>query len=127
MARVRPIGGTAEVRVNDRSLLFRGDMTWNFQVFQKKGVAGRDGRVHGYTKDPNVPFIEGEFTHDGTLTIRELEAIEDATISVTLATGAQLVLRGGYVAGEIAPGADEGKVKIRFEGEAGEELKPQAA
>jgi hypothetical protein len=125
MARTRPIGGTADVRVNDRSLLFRGEMTWNFQVFQKKGVAGRDGRMHGFTVDPNVPFIEGEFTHDGTLTTKELEAIVDATVSVALATGAQLVLRGAYVAGEVTPGADEGKVKIRFEGEAGEELKPQ--
>ena len=26
------------------SLLFRGEMTWNFQTFQKAGVAGRDGR-----------------------------------------------------------------------------------
>ena len=123
MARVKPIGGYADVRVNDRSLLFRGEMTWNFQTFQKAGVAGRDGRMHGYTKSPQVPYIEGEFTHDGTLTTRELEAIEDATVSVTLATGAQLVLRGAYVAGEVTPGADEGKVKIRFEGEAGEELK----
>jgi len=124
MARVKPIGGYADVRVNDQSLLFRGEMTWNFQVFQKKGFAGRDGRVHGYTKDPSVPFIEGEFTYDGSLTTKQLEAIEDATLSVTLATGGQLVLRGAFIAGEITPGADEGKLKIRFEGEAGEELKP---
>lgn len=125
MARVRPIGGYADVRVNDRSLLFRGEMTWNFQVFQKTGFAGRDARVHGYTKAPQVPYIEGEFTYDGTMTTRELEAIEDATVSVTLAHGGQLVLRGAFVAGEITPAGDEGKLKIRFEGEAGEELKPQ--
>lgn len=122
MSRTKPIGGFAEVRFNDQILLFRGDFTWNFQVFQKKGVRGRDGRSHGFLVDPQVPYIEMEVTWDGSLTTRQLEDATDATVSATMADGRQLVLRGAFVAGEINPQADEAKCKLRWEGEDGEEL-----
>jgi hypothetical protein len=122
MARTKPIGGVADIRFNDHVLLFRGELTWNFQVFQKKGVVGRDGRFHGFTSDPNLPYIEMEVTWDGSVTTAQLEAAVDATVSCALADGRQLVLRGAYVAGEISPQNDEAKCKLRWEGEAGEEL-----
>src|SRR5471030_2782788 len=101
MANSKPIGGTGQVRYNGNILPFRGELSWNFQQFTKKGIPGRDARVHGFTVDPVVPFIEGEFTYDGTVTTDQLEAITNATVSVVLADGRQLVLRGAYVAGEI--------------------------
>jgi len=122
MASKTPIGGEGQVRVNGERIPFRGDLTWNFQVAQKKGIAGRDGAVHGFVKDPVVPFIEGEFTVDGKKSTKDLEAIVDATVQVVLADGRQLVLRGSYVAGEITPGLDEAKVKLKFEGSDGEEI-----
>ena len=127
MARTKPIGGYGDVRFNDRTLLFKGEMTWGFQVFSKKGVVGRDGRHHGHVVEPKVSFIKGKFTYDGGVTIRELEAVTDATVSVTLADGRQLVLRGAYVAGDIVPGGDEAEVELTWEGEAGEELAAQGA
>ena len=45
---------------------------------------------------------------------------------MTLATGMQLVLRGARVQGEIQPEGDDAKLKQRFIGTGGEELKPQA-
>jgi len=72
-----------------------------------------------------VPYIEGTYTYDGSLTIADLEAITGATVSVELGNGAQLVLRQAYVAGEITPEGDEGKVKIRWEGQDGEEISAQ--
>ncbi len=126
MARTKPIGGTGDVRYNDQSLLFKAELTWNFQVFKKKGVVGRDGRHHGHVVEPSQPFIKGKFTYDGSITTAQLEAVTDATVSVTLADGRQLVLRGAYVAGDITPGGDEAEVELTWEGEAGEELKAQA-
>jgi hypothetical protein len=117
MARTKPIGGYADVRFNDQVLLFRGDMTYNFQVFQKTGVRGRDSRFHGHTVAPQVPFIEMEISWDGSVTTKQLEAAMDATVSCTLADGRQLVLRGAYVAGEINPNVDEAKCKLRWEGD----------
>jgi len=122
MARTKPIGGYAEVRFNGNVMEFRSELTWNFQTFVKKGVAGRDGRVHGHLVEPQVPYIEGEFTHSGQYKTADLEAIVNATVTARLADGRVLTLRGAYVAGEIAPQGDDAKVKIRFEGEAGEEL-----
>lgn len=126
MSRTKPIGGYAEVRVNGDAMLFRGDMTFNFQTQIKDGVVGRDGRHHGFTVKPNVPFIEGDYTFDGKYTTAQLEAIVDATVTARLADGRVLVLRGAYIAGEMPVNVDEAKGKIRFEGEAGEELAAQS-
>ncbi len=123
MSGTTPIGGYGDLSYNGTTLPFRGEMTWNAQVFSAKGVAGRDGRVHGALLEPMVPFIEGTFTFDGSYTTSDLVAIQGATVSATLATGMQIVLRGGFVAGEITPEADEAKLKIRFEGSSCEELK----
>ena len=122
MPRIKPIGGYAEVRYNGETLLFRSELTWSFQKFTKKAVAGRDARVHGYTQEPAVPYIEGKHTYDGSRTIKDLEAIEDATVTVRLADGRVLVLRNAFIAGEIKPGGDEGEISIRWEGSEGEEL-----
>ena len=119
------LGGTGTVRVGDKMLPFRGSMSWNFQTAEKKGIAGRDKSVHGFTEEPKVPHIEGEFTWDGGYTTRELEAIQDATVSVVLNDGRQLVLRGAYVAGDIAPSLDDAKCKLKFEGVDGEEIAKQ--
>lgn len=122
MSMTKPIGGVADVNFNGTTMLFRGEMTWSFQTFVKKGVAGRDGRVHGFTSEPKVPYIEGTYSYDGSLTGAQLEAITGATVSVTLGDGRLLVLRQAYVAGDIEPDGDEGKIKIRWEGQSGEEI-----
>lgn len=122
MANSKPIGGTGTVRVNGNRIPFRGDLTWNFQTAQKKGVAGRDSDVHGFTTDPVVPYIEGDFTWDGGVTTKQLEAIVNGTVAVLLQDGRQLILRGAWVAGEITPNLDEGKCKLKFEGVDGEEV-----
>jgi hypothetical protein len=122
MSMTRPIGGVADVNFNGKVLLFRGDMTWSFQKGEKKGVVGRDSRVHGFTIDPKIPFIEGTYTYDGSVTTAELEQVTGATISVELGDGRQLVLRQAYVAGPIEAEGDDGKIKIKWEGQDGEEL-----
>ena len=122
MSSTKPIGGYAAVRFNGNVMKFRGDMTFNFQTHVKKNVVGRDFTVHGHTVEPNVPYIEGEFTHDGSYTTADYEAIVGATVTATLADGRVLVLRGAKVAGEITPNVDEAKVKLKFEGDDGKEL-----
>ena len=122
MARNKLIGGVAEVRYGGETLLFRGELKWNFQQYFKKTVAGRDGKIHGHTREPNVAYIEGKFTFDGAKTTKDLEAIEGAIVTVRLGDGRMLVLRDSVVAGEITPGGDEGEVTLRFEGAEGEEL-----
>lgn len=126
MSRTKAIGGYAEVRVNGDSMLFRGDMTHNFQTHIKEGIVGRDRRHHGFIEKPNLAYIEGDYTFDGKYTTAQLEAIVDATVTARLADGRVLVLRGAYIAGELPVNVDEAKGKIRFEGEAGEELAAQS-
>jgi hypothetical protein len=117
-----PIGGTAVVRFNGNVMKFVGDMTHNFQEFKKKKKAGRDGTIHGFTVEPSVPMIKGKFTHDGTYTTADYEAIVDALVTATLGDGRVLTLRGAVVSGDIEINVDEAEVELTFEGDAGEEL-----
>jgi Phage tail tube protein len=117
-----PIAGYGQVNVAGTIYPFDAELKWNFLVFEKKMRAGRDGNVRGPLLTPNVPYIEGTFTFDGSYTSATLEAIANATISVTLATGMQLVLTGASVAGPVEPDGDEGQVKLRFEGATGQEI-----
>lgn len=127
MATNKPIGGTGQVRVNGELFKFKAELSWNFQTHQKKGVAGRDGRVHGYLHEPVVPFVKGKFTFDGALNTRKLEAIRNGTVSASLADDRQIVLRGAFVSGEITVQHDNAEVDLTFEGEEGEEIPAPAA
>src|SRR5476649_1097500 len=111
MATDKPIGGIAQVKFNGSTLMLRGELQFNFQTGEKKGVVGRDGTFHGFTIDPKLPFIEGDYTHDGSYATSDYEAITGATVTVYLADGRTLVLRQAYVAGEITVNVDEAKVK----------------
>ena len=122
MSNSGPIGGYGSVNYNGTVLPFEGELTWNVQKIKKKKKAGRDGQVHGDLYEPNVPYIEGTFTFDGSYTTAQLEAISGATVTAMLITGMQVVLVGASIAGEIAPEGDEAKLKLRFEGTSGEEI-----
>ena len=126
MSSTTPIAGTGQINVNGTIYPFRGALKWNFQVFKKTGIVGRDGSVHGTKLDPNTPYVEGDFTFDGSYTTAQLEAIVNGTLSASLATGMQLVLANCAVEGDIEPDGDEGQLKIRFIGTRGTEL-PAAA
>lgn len=121
MADVKVLGGVAQLRIGDTVLLFREGLKHNFQKYEKKGVMGRDTILHGKTLTPKVPFVEGEFSHDGSLSTKDYEALSGDLVAAQF-DGSTIVLRNAFVAGDIEIDDDDGKVKLRFEGASGEEL-----
>jgi hypothetical protein len=109
------IGGIAYVKYDGRQLPLRGNFTVSPSKTERTGVAGLDG-VHGYTESPRVPYIEGDVSTTEDVSVEEIDAIENATVTAELANGKTYVLRQAYTKSAIEINAHDGSMKVRFEG-----------
>ena len=71
---------------------------------------------------PRVPFIAGEITDDGDLSLSALAAANDITVILTHPNGKTVILREAWAAGEWTGQTEGGAVSARFEGISAEEL-----
>ena len=113
---MKAIGGTAYLQVNGQRHTLGG--AWSVYPTEKvkTGVAGLDGPA-GYTEAPRIPYMEGTLIDNGSLSIADLEAITDATITLELVTGKTYIGQEMYLAGEPGHDAATGEVStVRFEG-----------
>jgi hypothetical protein len=85
----------------------------------RKGEMG-DGGVLGYTETGEVPFVECVIAHSANVSLAEINAITDATVSFDTDTKKSYVLRNAWCAK--ANELDKGDVQVRFEGMACEEV-----
>ena len=87
-----------------------------------KKVVGSD-TVHGDTVTPQIPFIEGKFTDQGTLDSVKLRQVENATVTIELANGKIIALYGASFASEGNGNSEEGEIDARFEGMSAKEIR----
>jgi len=114
------VGGIISLQIDGVIVNAKGNFTYNYGVPKRKGIKGSDNRVHGFTEEPQMGFIEGEVTDDGSLDTIALANVNDATVTVALANGKVCVLRNAFYAGEGTGNTEEGNIPVRFEGEAEE-------
>lgn len=109
------VGGVMFLAVNGQRWNAKGNFTYNGGRPKRDGVVGVD-QVHGYKELPQVPWIEGEITDDGSIPLDQLLQVTDATITLELANGKTFVLRDAWYAAEGTGNSEEGNVEVRFEG-----------
>jgi hypothetical protein len=114
-------GGIIQVQINGEVQDAKGSWSYNLGRPVRESIIGAD-RPHGYKETPQPAFIEGEITDRGTLDVAALVSIANATVTLTLANGKVVVLRGGFFAGEGTGNTDEGNIGVRFEGDDAEEI-----
>jgi hypothetical protein len=117
------IGGTAYFKVDGAQYAIKGSLNISIDPFERTGVAGMDG-PHGYTEAPRIPFIEGEFSDIGGLSLITLQQICNSTITVELLNGKTYLLRNAWTATARELNGTDGVVTIKFEGMKGEEMLP---
>lgn len=115
------IAGVAYIFVDGRQYPLRGNLTISIDIVARTGVAGMDG-VHGYTETPRVPFIEGDFSDIGQLSLITLQNMVNITVTAELANGKVYVLRNAWTSTAREFKAAEGQATVRFEGMAAEEI-----
>jgi len=113
--------GLIQVQVNGEIFDAKGAWSYNLGRPLREAIIGAD-RVHGFRETPQVCFIEGEITDRGALNVAALAVIEDATVTLTLASGKVVVLREAWFAGDGTVSTEEANITVRFEGASAEEI-----
>ena len=122
MAGNKRVGGIMSFKIDGEMYFAKGDFTYNLGKPKREGVVGSD-RVHGYKETPQIPFIEGEITDRGEMSLETLLGIKDATITLELGNDKVIVLREGWYASEGTVNTGEGNIQARFEGMSAEEIR----
>jgi hypothetical protein len=115
------IAGVAYVYVDGQQYPLRGSLTVSPDMIEREGIPGQDG-IHGYIERPRVPFIEGDFSDIGNLSLSAIQRMTDVTVTAELANGKQYVLRNAWTSTAREFNAADGQATVRWEGMAAEEL-----
>jgi hypothetical protein len=84
-------------------------------------IAGQDG-VHGYQELPRVPYIELDMSAMPEVSLEDLILQTDVTVVAQLANRMQYSLSGATVKGGFEENTRDGQFRVRWEGEACEEI-----
>jgi hypothetical protein len=120
MAAVR-VAGTCFLKRDGVQYSLMGSLTIQPLSLEREGVSGLDG-IHGFSERSVVPYIEAEITKTPELSLSTLEGVTDSTITAECADGTVYVLRNAWFAGLAELDAGEGKVTVKFEGLACNEI-----
>lgn len=89
------ITGKATIRVNGKEIRTDGKGKLKLGGEKREPVTG-PGKVHGYKEETEAPELEVKVLHTADISLKELQAITDATALVETDTGRQFVLREAF-------------------------------
>jgi hypothetical protein len=115
------IGGIIRLTIDGTQQRAKGNFTYNLGANKREAVIGADG-VHGYKETPQAPFIEGAISDSSSLDVASLLDLTDSTVILEVANGKSIVLRDAYYTGDGEVSAEEGEIKVKFEGVSAEEI-----
>ncbi len=93
---------------------------------KREAVMSSGGQVAGFKSTPNAPYISGELIDHDILSLTDLASMTGSTVTLDLANGKQIVLRGAYSTNDNGLEVDtDGKITIKFEGQSLEEVPAQ--
>lgn len=119
----RRVGGIIAFKIDEVQYLAKGSFTYGYGKETRTTINGVD-KTHGFYTSVAAPFIEGEITDDGSVTMADLAAITDSKISIKLGNGKTFTLFNAWslnpdgVSGE----TQESNFEVRFEGLTAEEI-----
>jgi hypothetical protein len=114
--------GRAYIKMGGKLLPSRDGATLKPGTVSRKPVIGATG-VHGYVEKHLSPSVECTLTHGPDLSIKELEAFVDATVTFECDSGPVYVLRGAWCDPEsIDLSVGEAEVKVTFQAVSCEEM-----
>lgn len=117
----RPIGGTAFLTVDGQQYDLRGNWTVSPDMIEREGVAGQD-TVHGYIERPRVPWMQGDISDNGELSLDAVRRINNATVTLQLNNGKVYILRNAWSAEARELNTSDAQMQVRFEGMSSQEI-----
>lgn len=115
------IAGTAFLKIDGNMLPLRGNFTVSPSAVERTFLAGQD-YVHGYQELPRVPWIEGDISSTPEVSMEDLEAMVEVTVTAELANGKVYVLKEAGCKSALENNTREGQFRVRWEGTTCEEI-----
>jgi hypothetical protein len=115
------VGGIISFKTNGVVHLAKGEFTYNIGAPKRSAVVGSDG-VHGFTEEPQVPFIEGKITDRPDFDYKAFVMGTGVLATLELANGKTFFLRDAWYAAEGTANTKEGEIDVRYEGMSAEEI-----
>lgn len=109
------IAGTAFLKVDGNQYPLKGSFTVSPSPVERSGIAGQDF-VHGFQELPRIPFIEGDVSTVPEISLEDIDAITDATVTAELKNGKTYVLRNAWCKSALEINTADGQFRVRFEG-----------
>ena len=108
--------GILYLKVNGLQYDAKGEFTYNIGSPKRTGIAGADGKNHGFKTETTIPYIEGKLTDKAGLSLLDVTTIQDATATLELANGKVFILKDAYYAADGNVSSEEGEIDLRLEG-----------
>lgn len=115
---MKPIGGKFTLSCDGNVYYTQGTFKYGGGYDKREAVMHSGGSNAGFKVTPVTPYISGDVIDNGTFKLSEIANIVDATITLDLANGRQIVLRNAYSTNDNGLEVDtDGKITVKFEGQ----------
>ena len=115
------IAGIAFLKVDGELYPLRGNFTISPSALERAGIAGQD-YIHGYSELPRLPVISGDVSLVQALSMDDVEAVTNSTVTAELANGKTYVLREAWCTSALELNSREGQVRVTFQGVSCDEI-----
>ena len=115
------IAGVAFLKIDGSLYPLRGNFTISPSAVERAGIAGQD-YIHGYSELPRLPVISGDVSLVQELSMDDVEATTQSTVTAELANGKTYVLREAWCTSALELNAREGQVRITWQGVSCDEI-----
>jgi hypothetical protein len=115
------IAGIAFLKVDGALYPLRGNFTVSPSALERAGIAGQD-YIHGFSEMPRLPVISGDVSLVQELSVDDVEAVVNSTVTAELANGKTYVLREAWCTSALELNTREGQTRVTFQGVSCDEI-----
>ncbi|WP_087688041.1 phage tail tube protein [Pandoraea sp. PE-S2R-1] len=109
------LAGTASITVSGTNYLLVGDFEYNPSKVTRETLSGVDG-VHGFSEKPRPGSISATLRDAGSLTVADLNAMDNETVVVQLANGKTIIGRNMWTVEDQTVKSTDATLEVRWEG-----------
>ncbi|WP_087723406.1 phage tail tube protein [Pandoraea sp. PE-S2T-3] len=109
------LAGTASITVSGTNYLLVGDFEYNPSKVTRETLSGMDG-VHGFSEKPRPGSISGTLRDAGSLTVADLNSMDNETVVVQLANGKTIIGRNMWTVEDQTVKSTDATLEVKWEG-----------
>jgi len=114
-------GGIVFLSINGQRYDCKGSVEYNLGVNKRETITGVDA-VHGYSEMPAPATASMTITDSGSLDVKSLQNLDDATVVLELANGKIATFYEAWQTGDNNVTTEEGEIACQFDSKRAEEV-----